>query len=90
MTTTDATPALHVPARDIPVPAHLSHEARSVLAMAPMEPRELPALDDRDGWRTTIAARDEAVLSMIAEQASRVAADSAEMTQAGTVGPLIR
>jgi epsilon-lactone hydrolase len=85
MTTTDATPALHVPARDIPVPAHLSHEARSVLAMAPMQPRELPALDDRDGWRTTIAARDEAVLSMIAEQASRVAADTAEIDLDGVI-----
>jgi acetyl esterase/lipase len=79
MTTGDAARTLHVPARDIPVPAHLSPVAQSVLAMPPMEPPELPALDDRDGWRTIIAARDEAVLSMISEQASRVEADIAEI-----------
>ncbi len=51
MTTTDASPVLHVPARDIPVPRHLSREAQAVLAMGEMERRELPAVDDVDAWR---------------------------------------
>ena len=85
MTTTDASPVLHVPARDIPIPRHLSREAQAVLAMDQLEQRELPALDDLDAWRALIAARHEAVLAMIAERTSYEAVDVAEIDLDGAI-----
>ena len=85
MTTTDASPVLHVPARDIPIPRHLSREAQAVLAMDQLEQRELPALDDLGAWRALIAARHEAVLAMIAERTSYEAVDVAEIDLGGAI-----
>lgn len=56
---------LRVPARDIPVPAHLSAEAQAWLAM----PRAAgtpgyPALDDAGAWRDYIAASDAMIMRM--------------------------
>ena len=42
MTTTDDTRVLHVPARSIPVPAHLSPQAQAVAAGGSMEWHESP------------------------------------------------
>jgi epsilon-lactone hydrolase len=60
MMTTDApSSSLHVPARDIPVPASLSEEARGILAMGRLQPpTEWPPVDDLDAWRALIAERD--------------------------------
>jgi acetyl esterase/lipase len=75
MTTTDAS-MLHVPARDIPVPAHLSPQARAMLGGAPMIGEQtLPALDDVAGWRAHVAAQDEMVTSIMADRVSKVEAD---------------
>ncbi len=58
-------PALHIPARDIPVPAHLSPEARAWLAMPrPAGGAGYPALDDTEGWRAYVAASDAMIMQM--------------------------
>ena len=66
-------PSLHVPARDIPVPAHLSPEARAWLAMPrPAGAGGYPALDDAPGWRQLIAERDEMVMRVYMHRAPPV------------------
>jgi len=65
MTTDRTPPALEVPARSIPVPAHLSAEAAGVLGMGRMELFPFPAQDDIDGWRSLIAMREEASLGFL-------------------------
>ena len=63
-----------VPARSVPVPAHLSPEAQAILSITMIESSVSPAIDDADEWRTMIAAQDEFMVSMMAERAGRVAA----------------
>ena len=60
------TPAQHVPARDIPVPASLSPEARGMLSMGMVGPLPewLGADLDTAGWKELIASREAAVRSM--------------------------
>jgi epsilon-lactone hydrolase len=74
MTVSDTQPVLHVPARDIPVPAFLSPEAQSVLGSTLLQRAPYPALDDLDGWRALVAARDEAMLALLEPRISRVEA----------------
>ena len=62
MQESDTSGAIHVPARDIPVPDHLSPVARAYLAPLPMW-GDYPALEDKGAWRAYVAAVDEAVLS---------------------------
>ncbi|MET8052647.1 alpha/beta hydrolase [Streptosporangium sp. NPDC005286] len=77
-------PALHVPARDIPVPASVSAQAQAFLAQGLMRTSPRPSLDDLDAWRKTIAATEDAMLPMYEQRASRVAADIAEIDAEGT------
>jgi acetyl esterase/lipase len=80
MTTAETAATLRVPARSIPVPSHLSPQAQAVLAMGGRAAmRGYPAVDDLDGWRTMIAERDEALLSMLAERVSHMAVDVEEI-----------
>lgn len=56
---------LHVPARDLPLPAHISEPARAFLASRPdLERPAYPALDDKEAWRRQV----EVVDAMIAQQ----------------------
>src|SRR5688572_884869 len=48
---------LRVPERSIPIPAHLSAEARAFLS-AHGSPGGWPALDDVAGWKSRLAAMD--------------------------------
>src|SRR5438105_581061 len=57
---------LHVPARAVPVPSHLSAEAQRALTMGVVDTVPYPALDDTDGWRAYVAVCDEAIMPMIA------------------------
>ena len=57
-------PALHIPAREIPVPAHLSPEAQGWLAMPRAAGAGHPALDDAEGWRQHVAGMDAFVMQM--------------------------
>ena len=54
--------AIHVPARNIPIPAYLSSVARAYLTPLPTW-GDYPSLEDKDAWRAYVAAVDEAVLS---------------------------
>ena len=60
---------VQIPARDIPVPTSISEEAQAVLAMGPLgpPPRELPALDDTEGWKAYVAETDGFVRSMVGD-----------------------
>jgi acetyl esterase/lipase len=64
----EAHPALRVPAREIPVPAHLSAEARARLATPRVIGGDYPALDDVAGWKQRIASTDAMVLPMFQTQ----------------------
>lgn len=56
--------ALRVPAREIPVPAHLSSEGQAWLATPrPLAP-DYPALDDVEGWKRRIATSDAMIQQM--------------------------
>lgn len=64
--------ALDVPARSIPVPAHLSAEATGVLSMGSMDLFPFPEQDDIDGWRSMIAGREEVMIGFLREMAERL------------------
>lgn len=56
---------LRVPERTIPVPAHLSPEARAWLSMPrPASGTGYPALDDAEGWKRHIAASDAMIMQL--------------------------
>ena len=62
-----------IPAREIPVPNSVSQEAQATLAMGRLgpPPRELPAQDDTEGWKTYVAEMDGFVRSMIGSTADQ-------------------
>jgi monoterpene epsilon-lactone hydrolase len=66
MTVSDAGAVLHVPARDIPMPTHISPQAQAMLARGPGEPFPTLPPDDLEGWRKAIAVMDEGVLARTA------------------------
>jgi epsilon-lactone hydrolase len=80
MTVDDAGPVLHVPARDIPMPTHISPQAQAMLARGPGEPFPNLPLDDRDAWRKKIAEMDQNVLAMTAGLPAAVDASVEEIT----------
>lgn len=52
-------PALHVPAREIPVPTSVSPQAQAILGAGQLLPDSpWPPVADRDAWRALIAERD--------------------------------
>ena len=80
---TTAWPALHVPAREIPVPASVSPEAQAVLARGRIEGAIYPPLADKEAWRAMIAQANETLLRLVGD----VGADGvqAERTALGGV-----
>jgi epsilon-lactone hydrolase len=72
-------PSLHLPARDIPVPTHLSPEAAGQLNMITMQSQIWPALDDIEAWRATIAAADAMGLPFLTMLASATEAEQGEI-----------
>ena len=73
--------SLHVPARDIPVPAHVSLEAQGWLAMPRAERTTYPALDDSEGWRRHIAASDEMIMTMYMNREPPVPCTTRELVE---------
>ncbi|MCB2061460.1 MAG: alpha/beta hydrolase [Novosphingobium sp.] len=58
--------ALHIPARVLRVPDHLSPEAQAAMRQpVPDEIPDYPPLDDKQGWRERIAASEGVILQMI-------------------------
>ena len=66
-----ADPIIHMPARDIPVPASLSPQARAIVGMGPFAAVPYPTLDDIEGWRSLIAQSDAAMVELIGDTASQ-------------------
>ncbi|MEO6717678.1 MAG: alpha/beta hydrolase fold domain-containing protein [Novosphingobium sp.] len=64
--------SLHVPARDIPVPAHMSPEAQAWLAMPRAVGGGYPALDDAAGWRERVVGMDAMVMQMYMHRAPSI------------------
>jgi monoterpene epsilon-lactone hydrolase len=61
---------LRVPERLIPVPSHLSPQARQFLSMPrPPGSAGYPALDDREGWLRHVAASDQMIREMYLSRA---------------------
>jgi len=75
--TDDRSDALELAARRVPYPAALSEAAKAVLALPRPAAGAYPALDDKDGWRRLIAARNEASEQLSAPYAARLKADVA-------------
>ena len=74
--TPEPPPVRHVPARDVPVPAHLSPEAQAMLSLPPLaEAPASPALDDKEGWWARTAVQDEMVLAALAPRAEKIDVD---------------
>jgi acetyl esterase/lipase len=70
MTDSDGAEGIHLPARTIPVPTGVSPEAQAMLRRPnPYAGRSEPAADDIAGWHAHIAAREPALLAIMAERA---------------------
>lgn len=66
-----------VPARDIPVPAHLSPVARMYLVPR-AEAAVYPALDDKSGWQAFVTATDQGILPLLRQISAGAAAEVTE------------
>lgn len=77
MTDNTASGLVHVPARDIPVPAFLSDLARAYLLPQPV-PAAYPPLEDKAAWRAYISAVDESYLPLFRRMNAQVTADVQE------------
>jgi monoterpene epsilon-lactone hydrolase len=64
--------ALHLPARDIPIPSSVSAEAQAVMAMPGMVAPEFPELGDLEGWRAMIESRDAEIVAAMSLRAPEV------------------
>jgi acetyl esterase/lipase len=70
MTATEASPPLHLPARDVPIPMSVSAEARAIMAQPrPSMPPE-PPVEDVAAWRARAAAINAAMLAPFLAKAS--------------------
>lgn len=71
-----------VPAREIPVPKHLSPEARAVVATPAFQgDTGYPGLDDAEGWRRHIAASDTMLLDRMGSMTGTAAVDVRELRE---------
>jgi acetyl esterase/lipase len=78
MSSADTRPVLHVPARDVPIPAGLSGEAQTQLAQGFMANPPWPEPHDIAAWRALIADMDRLGLSGLSMMAQHANADVEE------------
>lgn len=76
-------PVLRVPARDIPVPAHLSLPAQHMLANMRMSNPPWPPVDDKQAWRDLQAMMDAQGLQVLREIGARFEGSSREIEAGG-------
>jgi epsilon-lactone hydrolase len=69
---------VHLPVRDIPVPASLSPQARAIMAMTPFDISPYPSLEDIEGWRAMADETDRSIVQMMGDRAAQVPADVEE------------
>jgi epsilon-lactone hydrolase len=74
---------LHVPAREIPIPAHLSPEAQAQLAAGTLSNPPWPALEDIQAWRALIASMDKVGLAGLTQMGQHITADVKEIDADG-------
>ncbi|MDG2002617.1 MAG: alpha/beta hydrolase [Novosphingobium sp.] len=77
---------LRIPERVIPVPEHLSPEAKAVLAAPRPDGGTYPALNDADGWRQHIAAMDAMVMQMFASRNAGAACSYRDLSEGDAKG----
>lgn len=77
MDTNDTGGAYQVPARGIPIPAHLSPVARMYLVPR-AEAAVYPALDDKAGWHAFVEATDQSVLPLLQQISAGAAVEVTE------------
>jgi acetyl esterase/lipase len=77
------TSALHIAARDVPVPSSISPEAQAILSMGPLADSSYPAPENTEAWRAFISGNDETRLAGLSLRAAKVAADAEEIEIAG-------
>lgn len=77
---------LHVPARELPVPAHLSAEARAFLSRPRAPGGASPALDDAQGWRRQIEASNAMITQMFLNREPAVPVTITERREGQAVG----
>jgi monoterpene epsilon-lactone hydrolase len=70
---------VHLPARDIPIPASLSPQAQAILTMEPFGGSPYPPLDDPEAWRRRAAESDASIVQMMGDRASQVPANVEEV-----------
>jgi acetyl esterase/lipase len=86
MMATDMDAGLRVPERTIPVPAHLSEQARAFLSMRlPGERAGYPALDDAEGWKRHIAASDAMITQFFMAGKTNVPCTVSERRESGAL-----
>jgi prepilin-type processing-associated H-X9-DG protein len=74
MSAHDMIDAVPIPARQVPVPAHLSDIARAYLAPQPRQ-APYPPINDKVAWRAYVDAQDAAILPMLQGMITQVVAD---------------
>jgi len=79
----DRRPTLHVPARDIPIPAHLSPEAQAQLAQGTLSNPPWPPLEDLAAWRRLIATMDQMGLAGLTLMAQQIDAEAQQIDADG-------
>jgi acetyl esterase/lipase len=83
MSGSEPRPTLHVPARDIPIPAHLSPEAQAQLATGTLSNPPWPSLEDIAAWRRLIANMDEMGLAGLTMMGQQIEAEAQEIDADG-------
>lgn len=74
---------LHVPARDIPIPRHLSLEAAAQLATGTISNPPWPEVDDLEAWRNLVRQMDEIGVRGLAMMSEHIAASVEEIDAGG-------
>lgn len=77
---------LHVPARDLPVPQHLSAEAQAFLSRPHSFAGNNPALDDVEGWRQKIVASDAMIKELFFSRAAAMPVTVTERREGTALG----
>jgi acetyl esterase/lipase len=78
---------LHLPARELPVPGHLSPQAREFLMRPrPAESPPSPTFDDAEGWRRQIVASDQMIMEMFLNRTPAVPCNVRELREGEALG----
>lgn len=80
---TDKQASVRVPARDVPIPSHLSPAAQALLIPQGVRAADYPPLEDKAAWRAHIAATNQAWLTRLEQLKRDCPTQVADRTIAG-------